>query len=258
MLTFDAATTALLETAYHGADFVARRRANFDALGARPGETVLDLGCGTGLLTLDLARAVGPTGRAIGLDLSPAMLVRARASCAALPQVALIEAPADATGLAPGSVDRAVSVQCFEYFTDLAPPLSELHRILRPGGRLVIGDMHFGSGCWHSENPARMAQVLGAYDTHLAHRDLPERLAPALVAAGFRPMDCRPLTFVDTHFRPDGLTRMMSLLLPAYIRQNDLLPEALIEAWLAEQEELAARGAFFFSITHFVWIAEKA
>lgn len=257
MLEFDAATTALLDDAYRGADFSARRRANFDALAVRPGETVLDLGCGTGMLTEDLARAVGTEGTVIGLDMSPSMLAEARARCADRPQVRLVEASAGRMGLPPASLDRAVSVQCFEYFPDLSAPLADLHAALRPGGRLVIGDMHFDSLCWYSADPDRMAQVLAAWDRHLACRDLPARLSPALADAGFRPLECRPLPFVDTHFRPDGMARMLSILMPAYIRKTDLLPDALLADWLAEQQDLAARGAFFFSVSHFIWVAER-
>lgn len=74
MLKFDEDTARLLEDAYQGADVSRRRRAAFDALMPAPGEQLLDLGCGNGLLTLELARAVGPAGHVTGLDASPQML----------------------------------------------------------------------------------------------------------------------------------------------------------------------------------------
>ena len=68
MLKFDAETTKILDDAYQGADITRRRQASFDALTPIPGETIIDIGCGNGLLTGELARAVGPKGRVIGID----------------------------------------------------------------------------------------------------------------------------------------------------------------------------------------------
>lgn len=82
MLQFDEDTARILEDAYKGADITRRRRASFDALAPAPGEHLLDLGCGNGLLTLDLSRAVGDTGHVLGLDPSPDMLDLARARAA--------------------------------------------------------------------------------------------------------------------------------------------------------------------------------
>ena len=65
MLEFDTETRKILDVAYAGADVVRRRMENFRALDAKPGETILDLGCGTGPLTLEIARTVGGDGRVI-------------------------------------------------------------------------------------------------------------------------------------------------------------------------------------------------
>ena len=59
MLKFDGEVTRILDNAYQGADLTRRRQASFDALQPSPGETILDIGCGNGMLTVELARAVG-------------------------------------------------------------------------------------------------------------------------------------------------------------------------------------------------------
>lgn len=74
MLKFDAEITRILNNAYEGADLTRRRQASFDALKPSPGDTIIDIGCGNGLLTAELARAVGPTGKIIGVDPSEDML----------------------------------------------------------------------------------------------------------------------------------------------------------------------------------------
>jgi arsenite methyltransferase len=88
-LTFDASLAQRIEASYATPDVAATRGAVFKAAAPRTGETALDVGCGPGYLTLELAKAVGQGGRVIGVDLSDAMLRFARQRCADLPQVRL-------------------------------------------------------------------------------------------------------------------------------------------------------------------------
>lgn len=69
MLKFDEETTKLLEIAYQGGDVTRRRRMAFDALHLSEGDTVVDIGCGNGLLTEEIARVIGKQGQDIGLVL---------------------------------------------------------------------------------------------------------------------------------------------------------------------------------------------
>ena len=71
MLEVDAATSAILERAYRGADFRNRRKASFKALAPAPGERLADIGCGNGLPTRELALSVGPSGHVTESTLAP-------------------------------------------------------------------------------------------------------------------------------------------------------------------------------------------
>jgi SAM-dependent methyltransferase len=257
MLEFDAETTRILDTAYLGTDFTRRRQASFDALDPRPGETILDLGCGPGHLTQELARAVGPKGVVIGVDPSAEMRKTAEARCADTPSVRIIEGTADAHPLKDSSVDKAVSVQVFEYLSDLDRPIAELHRTLRPGGLVVISDMHWDTLTWRSSDPDRMGRVISAWDDHLSDRTVPEKLPALFARAGFTRIRSVPYPICDIVLRPDGLARMMMILIEAFAKANSLMPEYEIDAWRDEQTALAAEGEFFFSITHFVTVAER-
>ncbi|MEX0285333.1 MAG: methyltransferase domain-containing protein [Paracoccaceae bacterium] len=258
MLKFDKTTTRLLDDAYAGADITRRRRASYDAVEPHAGEIVLDLGCGNGMLTLELSRGVGPEGRVVALDPSADMLKSARDRCTGRDNIAFLEARAEATGLPDASVDKAVSLQVFEYLKDLDQPLSELARVLKPGGRLVIGDMHWDSLIWHSTDPDRMAEMVRVWDRHLTRRTVPETLPAHLRRAGFLPVRAIPVPFLDTDLRPDGLASMMIRLMESYALQNHLLDPKVVEAWVEEQAELARNGEFFMHLLHVVWIAVKA
>ena len=176
MLQFDAETTRLLENAYRGSDVVKRRLATLEALAPRAGETIVDVGSGPGYLTLELSRAVGDTGEVIGVDPSADMRRAAASQCAGFPNVRILDGTATALPLDDASADRIASLQVFEYLSDIPGALLEIRRVLHPGGRLVVGDIHWDSWIWHSDEPSRMARMMKAWDHHLADRCVPARL----------------------------------------------------------------------------------
>lgn len=257
MLKFDAETTRLLETAYLGADITARRKANLDALQIRPGEHVLDIGCGNGLLLTEAARATGSEGKVWGIDPSDDMRAAALKRCTDLAQVEILPGAADALPLPDNSIDKAVSVQVFEYLNDVPSALATATRVLRPGGRLVIGDMHFGTLTWYSENPRRMADMIAAWNRHVVDIGLPDRLPRMMSEVGFRVESVSTLTTSDHLLRPDGLARMMIALMEPYAVSNGHVSAETARDWADEQFELARTGKFFFSLTHFVVTATK-
>ncbi len=106
----------------------------------RPGEQVADVACGTGLVTLQAARAVAPGGHVTGTDLSEAMVVAtaAAASSAGLPNITTERADAESLPFADASMDAALCALGLMYVPDARTALREMHRVLRPGGRCVV------------------------------------------------------------------------------------------------------------------------
>jgi len=108
-----------------------------------PGETVVDIGSGAGMDLLLAARRVGPTGRAIGVDMTPAMIERARgaARAAGLDQVEIRQGDAQALPLDDASIDVVISNGVLNLTTDKLEAFGEIWRVLKPGGRLQLGDI---------------------------------------------------------------------------------------------------------------------
>lgn len=251
MLQFDETTTRLLENVYQGADITRRRRAAFDALRPRSGETIIDIGCGNALLSLELARAVGPAGRVIGVDPSVDMRAAGEARCSDFPSVSLVDGLADALPLADGEADKAAAVQVLEYLSDIPAAVREAHRALKPGGRFVAVDTAFDTLFWFSEDEARMGRIVEAWDHHYEEACV-AALWPGLMRnAGFLVEEIRPVTFSDHTLKPDGLAFMLMHLMSRYAASNGHVTEAEAQAWFNEQERLAAEGRFFFSLTYF-------
>jgi SAM-dependent methyltransferase len=118
--------------------------ANHWALGrVEPGAVVLDLGCGAGTDLLIAAQMTGSAGRVIGVDMTCAMLDRARESAEAmgLGNVELHESLIEALPLADASVDVVISNGVIDLVADKDAVLDEIDRVLRPGGRLQVADV---------------------------------------------------------------------------------------------------------------------
>ena len=112
-------------------------RAAFDELEVAPGKRYLDLGCGNGYTVRWGAEVVGPEGRAAGLDLSSAMVERARAASEGLANVEFHQAAFPDNPFDAESFDAIFTMEVLYYLPDLSVALAEIHRLLAPGGRIA-------------------------------------------------------------------------------------------------------------------------
>jgi SAM-dependent methyltransferase len=108
-----------------------------------PGETVLDLGSGAGLDSILAARRLGPTGKVIGVDMTPEMIDKARhnVQVMGLTNVAFLNAAVEKMPLEDGTADVALCNGLFNLCPDKPAALAEVFRTLKPGGRLLLADI---------------------------------------------------------------------------------------------------------------------
>ena len=107
------------------------------------GERIVDVGCGAGIDSLIAAKKVGPNGRVIGVDMTSSMLKKSRRAAeeAELKNVQFREGYAEALPVDDGWADVVISNGVLNLMPDKAAALEEMNRVLKPGGRLQIGDI---------------------------------------------------------------------------------------------------------------------
>lgn len=255
-LEFDEQAGRELEALYRTGDAVRRRRLVLEALAARPGERVADVGCGPGFVVADVREAVGDAGTVVGIDNSPQMLALAAARCAGRPGVEFRPGDAAAVPLEAGSADAAVCVQVLEYVPDVAAALGELFRIVRPGGRVVVWDVDWATVSWFSADPQRMRRVLTAWDEHLAHPSLPLTLGAALRTAGFEDVRMEAHPFAATGpFAPETYGAGISPLIARFAAGRGGVSAEEAHAWEAEQHALGEEGRYACACLQFCFCA---
>ncbi|GBQ00233.1 hypothetical protein SSP531S_16470 [Streptomyces spongiicola] len=223
-----------------------------DALDARPGETALDLGCGPGTDLSTLAKAVSPSGRVIGIDSSQEMVEQARRRTENLPAVEVELGDIHTLPLKDGSIDRARTDRVLQHVADPAQALAEARRVLRPGGRLVMGEPDWDSLTIDYPD----LEVSRAYTRHVTDKvvrngAIGRQLARLALDAGFAVPTVVPITsvFRDVQAADQvlGLQRNTERAVSA-----GYLPALASQGWLHH----LATGPFFAAVTLYVVVAE--
>jgi len=251
-LDFNEQMAAELEAVYSKRDIRRRRALVHEALGAAPGERVLDAGCGPGFYVAETLERVGAQGSVVGVDASPPMLALAAKRCEGHDNVSFHEGDVTALPVADADFDRALSVQVLEYVTDIPAALRELHRVLRPGGRVLIWDVDWATVSWHSDDPARMERFLRAWDEHLSDPSLPRTLSARMRAVGFEDVEMQGHAFVTDDVSDETYAGALLPLMADYVGTDEA------QAWADEQRDLQARGESYFACIQFCFTGTRA
>jgi arsenite methyltransferase len=256
-MQFDDETSRRVEVSYGTPDVVEQRRIVRAALGLKPGQDVLDIGSGPGFLASEMAEAVGPGGSVRGIDPSDAMLSVARRRRPASGSAPVEFGPGQATELPfPDSAfDVVTSTQVYEYVNDIGTALAEAHRVLRPGGQLLVLDTDWESIVWRSSDADRMRTVLAAWDEHLADPYLPRRLTGLLAEAGFTVTHRSTIPLFNAGYDAGTYSAGLIGFISAFVPGRKGVTPADTDAWARDLTGLGAD--YFFSLNRYLFLAVK-
>jgi SAM-dependent methyltransferase len=255
-IDFNEAAARALEAAYLTTDVVEQRAIVLRLLSLLPGQAVLDIGSGPGLLAREMADAVGPEGRVVGLDLAEPMLEMGRRRCADRPWVEFEQGDAATLPFEAASFDAVVTTQVYEYVPDIPGALAEVARVLRPGGLVAILDTDYDSLVVHTEDPERHARVFDAWDEHFVHRGLPRTLGPQLCEAGFRLRHRIAIPMFNAEYVPNAFSFHLTKFIANFSGGRRAASAADAEGWLAELAQLGREGRYFFSLNRYLFVGE--
>lgn len=189
--------------------------------GLKPGETVLDLGSGGGVDCFIAAKAVGPSGRVIGVDMTDAMLALANKNKAKLgaDNVEFRKGEIEALPVESGSVDSIISNCVINLSPDKEAVFREIFRVLKPGGRLAVSDI-----VTEGEIPQRLRDNLNAWAECITGAIDQNAYLDQLRRAGFVAVAVQS----RTGYGPDslaGLDKVSRAALPGGVDMADFLPD---------------------------------
>jgi len=178
-----------------------------ERLGLGPGSTLLDLGCGTGDQTRELARRVAPGGRAVGVDLSQTMVDEARRRAAGA-DVAVEFEVGDAQALPydDATFDACRAERMLIHVPDAGAALAEMVRVTRPGGRVAVIDADTESILFDSADRTVTRRVVASFTDNFQNGWIGRQLPRLMSGAGLTSLTVEPYVI---SFDPDAIAAML-------------------------------------------------
>jgi len=218
----------------------------------KPGQRVLDVGCGPGFFALGLADIVGPEGQVDGVDIN-ARFVADATRRADRRNVRFHHLTDHRLPFADATFDRVILKNVLEYVPDLAATLSEVFRVMRPGGRAHVIDSDWGFLLVEPWGKERTEAFFDAAAPAFNERYIGRKAAGALRGAGFASAGVKIHAFADQAGNGLGvLTNMVG-----YIRTFDTMPAEVAEGMLEEARAAVPEGRFLFCLPQFLVTAER-
>ncbi|GAA4986916.1 methyltransferase domain-containing protein [Kitasatospora paranensis] len=223
-----------------------------DELDVRPGQTVLDLGCGPGTDLGALAEAAGTTGTVIGVDHDRAAVDAAAARTAGQHTIDVRLGDVHDLPLPDGAADRARTDRVLQHVADPARALREIRRALRPGGRLVMGEPDWGTlTVDHPESSLSHAFTRYVTEKAVHNSRIGSRLPRLAVEAGFAVPAVIPITPVFRDAQAADKVIGLERVTRRAVAAGYFTPEAA-QRWL----DHLANGTFFAAVTFYIVMAE--
>ncbi len=248
------AAIAKLEALGRSAAEVSARQSYLEILDVRRGHAVIDVGAGTGITAVEMAKRVGSSGRVVALDASERLASFAREAAVRNGCGDILEfctSGAEALPFQDGSFDRSFCRWLLLHVASPAGVVGEMRRVTRPGGRVMCVEVDWETVTVHPGERTLTRRILNfSNDRHIQGWS-GRRLVPLLRDCGLHDVLVRPLVIVDEGV--DGLEWVRFLHQRAELAvAGGVVKPAEAREWQEAIDRAAAEGRHFFSVTQFV------
>ena len=223
-----------------------RRLEILNALDIESGQYVLDIGCGGGHLLEEIAKAVGPEGKAYGLDTSEDQLNQARKRCSLYKNVFTIKGYANQINLENNSCDSICSVQTFEYIENVDESIKELTRILKPSSIFVNISILWEYYKFFGADEKLNKTIHDTFKAHCFHQMLPTSLEGKLKKFGFKNIKHKPLPMFITK-RDDNSPAKFAEEVIGQFAVIQGMPETKVNEWKRQLKLAEDEGRFAYT-----------
>src|SRR5262245_38310743 len=205
------------------------RKQYFDLFSLSGGESVADIGCGTGANAMALVDYLQGNCTVVGVDNSEPMLKIGERNLESFPygdRISLQKAEAHELPFSDGDFDAAMIVQVLEYSKDPIRMLQEAKRVLKPGGKILVGDTDWDTIVWNSNLKERTRQIVLGWSDHESDGWQGRKILEYLTRAGFQNIIGRTMTISESSFTEQSYGFLLTKLIADYLIRSEKMSAA--------------------------------
>ena len=242
-----------LEKSYQLPEIVQQRQHTLKKLTVKPGEKILDVGCGVGFLSYEIALLTGDSGKVCGIDQNSEMIRHANKRCEKLRNTQFSQANADDLPFPEESFDAACCTQVLLYVKDVAQVISGIKRVLKPAGRIIVVETDWRGVVLNSDYDSITRKIFSAWDATVSSPNLPVRLGSLLLNNGFCNIDVEPIPILNTEYTPSQFSHGMMNWITRNALKNGVITKEQSQKWLDDLDVKGESGNYFFCVNRFLF-----
>jgi arsenite methyltransferase len=253
---FDEKTAQQLSMIYQTDDIKEMQRQFRVWFDPRPGESILDVGCGTGINDVALAKLVGPSGKIVGIDNSEAMLAIAHSKATA-PNVEYQLKGVEQMNFPENAFDGVVCTQVLGYLEDPVTTIRAMLRVVKPGGRVFISETDWDTLMYNIPDKDLQRKVTNCFSDHQGDGWMGRRLHFLCLKAGAKEIELHPYVIHNAEYSARKYGGPLSYVIRDYLLRTRQCAEGDVQRWLKLLSDAFDDQSYFFSLNRVVCILHK-
>jgi ubiquinone/menaquinone biosynthesis C-methylase UbiE len=253
---FDEKTAQQLSMIYSTDDIKEMQRQYRVWFDPRPGERILDVGCGTGVNALAIARLVEPSGEVVAIDNSEPMLKIAREKASA-PNVQYQLKAVEDMNFPDESFDGVVGTQLLGYLSDPIPVIRSMLRVVKPRGRVFLSETDWDTLVYSIPDKPLQRRITTCFSDHQGDGWVGRLLHSWCRQAGAGDIELHPYVICNAEYSIRKYGGPLSYVIRDYLLRTQQCTEADVKRWLRLLSEAFDNRTYFFALTRLVCILRK-